>query len=168
MEGYRNWETALSIDWVKFTKEIEKISLGGTAFCLNCIQNGKSPKNYDPSSKLEFIFIEGFLLMEPQVLPYFEQVVYLSISKQTCYKRRMQTTRVPEDYFWKLLWPGYLKHHRKVLDLLTERKESMVVLNGEREQESILKEVDLFIKGSKISSDISILQDIFANMNSMN
>ncbi len=77
----------------------------------NCISMQDNSSTKESNNKIlhrNYLFVEGFLLFYPPLIPLFDKKIFLCIGKETCYNRRMATTRVAEGYFQKLLWPGII------------------------------------------------------------
>lgn len=70
--------------------------------------------------------MEGFLLFAvPEIVSLCHKRIFLIANKRVAYARRMATKTVEETYFHQvrnsnntqILWPGYLRYNRVVVDL---------------------------------------------------
>lgn len=119
-----NWEIPESLDFGEFIKDLD---------------NQKYIIQYKDKN---YIIAEGFLLFKQPLCHKFDKSIFINVSKNECKERRMKTTRVPEWYFEKLIWPNYLKNNYHlanwkknkkkelgndllVLDSMTQSKEEM-------------------------------------------
>ncbi len=73
-----------------------------------------------------FVFVEGFLVFHPRVIPLLDIKFLIYIPSSVCYKRRMGTSHVAEDYYHELLWPSFLYNHREILT-----RDDVIILDGE-------------------------------------
>jgi hypothetical protein len=85
------------------------------------------------SKTIAYVFVEGFLLFcnhtqarEAAIIDLFDKKIFVEVSRDDCYSRRMATTRVSEEYFDHILWPCYLKYGQ-LPDVL---KKSCLVLDS--------------------------------------
>jgi uridine kinase len=137
-----------AIDWTEFEKVIQDFIHSSTIQCPSC-----AGKSTGTRTEPNYLFIEGFLLFQPHVLRYFDIKIFLSISRETCYERRMSTTPVPENYFSELVWPGYLKHNQFILEM-----KDVLILDGEAEKESIKEKAKTYIVSRDVKTDPAVFE----------
>lgn len=95
-----------------------------------------------------YIIVEGFLLFQrPTLCALFDKKVFLSISKQICFERRMRTKAVPVRYFEELLWPHYVKYNKPVLKM-----DDVLIVDGEASAEHVQQTVTAHIEGASVLS----------------
>eukprot|EP01125_Pyxidicula_operculata_P015010 TRINITY_DN5072_c0_g1_i1.p1 TRINITY_DN5072_c0_g1~~TRINITY_DN5072_c0_g1_i1.p1 ORF type:complete len:189 (-),score=21.41 TRINITY_DN5072_c0_g1_i1:45-611(-) len=100
---------------------------------LECL-NSMVPTENDKEPKYKILIIEGFLLYNsPEIVSMLDVMIYLTISKRTCFYRRMTTKPVPFDYFQEILWPSFCEYNKIVLTMDRE----MLLLDGENPQSLI-------------------------------
>lgn len=148
--GYDNWEVPEALDFDRFLASIRSAKLRLTIMCDECrTKHQETTQSTECTNALNLrrnvLFVEGFLLfINSEVVDLFDRKIFISISRETCHKRRQSTTPVPEDYFEQILWPSYLELNSPHLLRSTETElRSMelnfsgFVLNGERPPDDI-------------------------------
>merc|ERR1712167_343974 len=93
---------------------------------------------------------EGFrAFFDRELVEQMDVLLWLELSKKTCHKRRMATTRVTEQYFKKHLWPRHLEYKEAAFarggPMVTT---TAAVLDGEKSPEAILEDVLGILHGS--------------------
>ncbi len=81
------------------------------------------------------------LFQRPTLCALFDKKVFLSISKQTCFERRMRTKAVPVKYFEELLWPHYVKYNKPLRD-----RDDVLIVDGEAPAEQVRRIVEHYIE----------------------
>jgi uridine kinase len=114
-----NWECPQVLDWDQFVNQLKVYKAQLTTQCMECRFTGDrqtaQAQNPTPVKKREVGIAEGFLLFaHAEVLRELDVKIFLSISKEVCYQRRMSTKRVSEEYFEKVLWPSYLRYNSHI------------------------------------------------------
>jgi len=78
---------------------------------LLCTGNTTTPRAHHVIRKDSVIILEGFMLYyDMRLFNLMNLRFWIDIDRDTCYTRRMATTRVPEKYFNDWLWPNYLEY----------------------------------------------------------
>lgn len=86
--------------------------------------------------------MEGFLLFQrPTLCALFAKKVFINITKQTCFERRMRTKAVPVNYFEELLWPHYVKYNRPI-----RKMDDVLIVDGEAPAEQVYQTVAQYIE----------------------
>ena len=119
-----NWEIPEVIEW---------------RYLLEDIENPKYIINYNNN---KFVLIEGFLLFKQPLVHKFNKSIFIYIPKEEAKKRRMETKRVPEDYYENLVWPNYLRNNYH-LAKMKQNKDKMLgkdilVLDSTKESPEIM------------------------------
>jgi len=84
----------------------------------------------------KYLILEGFQLFSDQRIIDLVQVkIWLEISEEVIYYRRMNSTRVPEDYFYKKLIPAYRDYQIRCKNI-----KHMHVVSGELDLQEVLKQ----------------------------
>ena len=133
---YGNWEFPGSLEWDSFYFNI-KVKLKN--------MNSKILNEPKYKNKKGILFIEGFLVFSPlmykksdeeEYLNLFDVLIFISLDKAIAKKRRMLTTRIPEDYYEEILWPEYIKNCSKYIDYFineNNNNKNVLVINGNNE-----------------------------------
>jgi len=118
---------------------------------------------------VKFLFVEGFLLFSPACAKFITDLLniklFVKVSKHVAFIRRMSTTKVPVDYFHKVVWPHYLKYgqvpEQKGADSTasTDNNNDIVsVFDGEKDKSIILQQaIEVIVKYCKKSHNKIIL-----------
>ncbi len=119
-----NWEIPEVIEW---------------RYLLEDIENPKYIINYNNN---KFVLLEGFLLFKQPLVHKFNKSIFIYIPKEEAKKRRMETKRVPEDYYENLVWQNYLRNNYH-LAKMKQNKDKMLgkdilVLDSTKESPEIM------------------------------
>ena len=70
----------------------------------------------EASKSKHFVIVEGFRAFASRppggVVDLLHHLVWIELSREACYERRMATTRVPEEYFDRHLWPRHVEYRQ--------------------------------------------------------
>ncbi|KAJ5069575.1 hypothetical protein M0811_02145 [Anaeramoeba ignava] len=98
-----NWENPGAILWDEMKEQIRQVMI------------------HLKEKKQHILIIEGFLLFALEELnSIFDIKIWIEISEDIMYNRRMSTTTVPEVYFHLFLWPEYESYRKKSILPLIE------------------------------------------------
>jgi len=129
---YSNWEVPEAVDEAAITRAIDA-----------AIQDWQQQEN-----KNQIILVEGFLLFSfPNLLRRFAKKIFLTISKKTCFQRRMATTPVPVPYFEHILWPAFCKYNAVIC-----QQADVLILDGERKADDLLKDALDYLENRSVAS----------------
>jgi uridine kinase len=89
------------------------------------------------STDKSILVVEGFLLFhDPRIIQLMDVKIWLEISEETMYQRRMKTKKVEDAYFQEKIIPGYRKY-KKDCDMM----KGLIHINGEVEEKKVLEQV---------------------------
>ena len=165
---YENWEFPGSLEWDLFYQTI-KTKLKD--------MNSKLQRDNQNRNKKGILILEGFLLFSPimrrstdenEYLNLFDIFIFISLDKSIAKMRRMNTTRVPDDYYEEILWPEYIKNCSKYIEYFIYQKnnnKNVLIINGNK-QYDIKKTAICILKWMNIINndnlvDINLYNDIF-------
>ncbi len=99
------------------------------------------------------LIVDSFLLFCNEALSELcTKRIFIVVPKQVAYERRMNTKAVPEDYFQRVIWPGFVKSNAH----LREQSREIVFLDGTANAEDILNAAIRYIKGEKIEPESAL------------
>jgi len=159
VDGFRNSESPEAVDMDRFIETIKILKSESTIPCQNCIKKKKQSKDFNntpfvptgekkQSNIKNIMIVEGFLLYcDERIYSLFDIKLFVHITHDTCLKRRMSTTRVPQEYFDKLIWPCYLQYNEIVLN---KKISNIFILDGEQEKEDAFSNALKIIENSVV------------------
>lgn len=129
---YENWECPDALDSAKLEEDIFQ--------ARKALE--KKIKKTKAYNRPHYIIVEGFLLFQrPTLTALFDKKVFLSVTKQICFERRMRTKAVPVKYFEELLWPHYVKYNKPVINM-----DDVLIVDGETVAEQVQQTVAAYIE----------------------
>ena len=100
-------------------------------------------------SRNDVVIVEGFRAFHESGIPFagsrslngsMHLRIWLEVSRETCYERRMATTRVSRALFNQALWPCHESYREEVFDSPDRGLSPPLVIDGENSPESIVRD----------------------------
>jgi len=153
-----NMEVPEAVDWERLKSWIEASLSKKEKVTL------KRKHEVLDSHPQKYIFVEGFLIYsQPSIIKLLNKKIFLSISKETCFKRRMATKFTKPEIFSELIWPNYVKYNSNVCEM-----DDVLILNGESSQKELVQDCIKFLNGEKVQSQHQLLNDSLKDTTDVN
>lgn len=154
-----NWEVLTSLDMEKMYNDIKKILNYNQISTKQYEGDDKNDSDFKTTllsleemqllknklSSYNLLIIEGFSIFNYKPIEMLcDLKFYLTLDKETCYKRRIERVYDPPDvpgYFNKVVWPEHIKQ----LEEVKEKCKNIIYLTQEDNLKTILKYILNFL-----------------------